>query len=366
MTWDEDAPDWAEPLVSHDRKPHVDRVWAAIGGLGAHWTLRAALDLGLFDALADGPLDAHQLTRAVGGTDAERVAFCCDALVGMGLLDAITPAEGVATDGAGDRCGDEPPRWQLNLTSRVLLQSGSERWMGDLVRASPGPAENWAALADTIRGADPPRHVDADGGVWHATFAPTAFPTQLRQARLSSVALGLHERWQGRVLDLGAGAAPWTIGWLEAAPRATAVVNDLPAVIGVAAEHLDRHGMTDRATLLAGDYHDVDLQAGAFDLVALANVIRTEGPTRATALLRRVTAALVPGGRAVVVDYLLDDRRHAPTGGLLLGMTMLAATGRGRTWRADDVAGWMRDAGMRDVRLVESVRWNTFLVGRRP
>ena len=67
-----------------------------------------------------------------------------------------------------------------------------------------------------------------------------------------------------RVLDLGAGGAPWTIAVLSSRRTATAVVNDLPGVIELAAETPGRPRRGRPRRTAAGDFHDVALEEAAY------------------------------------------------------------------------------------------------------
>ena len=210
-------PEWDKPVIDWDEKPEPAAIWQVIGGLSLYWALVAALRLGLFDELAQAPVGLKELAVRLGA-DRDRLGVVCDALVSVWLLD-------------GDRDG-----YYLNKTGRTLLVSDSERYMGDIVLASPGELDNWPALADTVRSHDPPRNVDDDGGRFYERFAAASFLTQLRSARLLAPRLGLHRDASFRILDLGAGGAPWTVAFLEGSVASTAVVNELDPVVHVAQE----------------------------------------------------------------------------------------------------------------------------------
>jgi ubiquinone/menaquinone biosynthesis C-methylase UbiE len=193
------------------------------------------------------------------------------------------------------------------------------------------------------------------------------FPTQRRAAMFTARLIGL-ARSPGapRVLDLGAGGAPWAVAFLEAHPRATAVVNDLPGVIPVAKHKLAEHGVADRCELRAGDFHALDLEPGGYDLVVLGHVCRTEGIDGAPVLIRRAYDALAPEGRLVVADYFPDDTRTRSPFAVLMGATMMASTERGFTFTHGQFVGWMCDAGFRPIRLLEPIGFNQVFVATKP
>lgn len=314
-------------------------VWSIINGCAAYFGTCAAARLGVFEALTSGPLSAPEIAGRCAA-DPERLAVLCDVLVGLELLD---------------REGD---RYALTSTASAFLLRESPRSMHDLLFQSPGPWENWPGLDATVRGEPPVHPVDAE---FYAGLGRATFPTQLRVAEGTAALAGPVRR----ILDLGAGAGPWTIALLRANPRARATVNDFEPVLRLAREQLRAAGVDDRCELLPGDYFDVDLDA-SFDAVVLAHVLRAEGRARAPELLARAVNALVPGGVIVVADYFVDDDHRGPLNALLLGATMLASTTTGATFTFAEYQRWLSDAGIADVRLAQPIPFQTVMLGRKP
>ena len=301
-------------------------IWRLINGFGAYWAAVTAVDLGVFESLHDGPMDGDRLAKSLR-CDPRRLLPLCDALVAMGLMDRIDDQYGLTPESDAFLLGDRP---------------GSMR---DLLIQSPGPWSNWSALAETVRGAPPPQIV---GEAFYAKLAKATFPTQHALASRVAPMLGP----LGHFLELGAGAAPWTIAFLELFSDDRAVVNDLPAVLETARETAVARGLADRCDLLPGDYHTVPLPDGAFDAVILANVVRAEGHGDALRLLARAAQTVRPGGRIIVADYFVDEDRRGPLNALILGTTMVAATSAGATFTRTAFEGWLTAVGLVDVELV--------------
>jgi SAM-dependent methyltransferase len=315
-------------------------IWRVINGATAYFVAVAGVRLGVFDALADGPL---AVTAVAARCDApvERVGLLCDALAGIGLL------------------GRDGDAYRNTVESDTFLVAERPRSMRELLLFSPGPIENWPVLAATVRGATPPHVV---GGDFYRDLVRATFPTQYAAACAVRAELGTVTS----VLDLGAGAAPWAIALLEAGPDARAVLNDLDDVIDITRESVAAHGLEERCSFVAGDYFDVALDAGAFDVVVLAHVLRAEGAGGAPRLLRRALDALRPGGTVVVADYFLDDDRSGPLNALLLGATMMAATRAGATFTRSEYRDWLAGAGATDVEARQPVPFQEVLLARKP
>ena len=323
-------------------------VWNVIFGLSGYWMLVAAIQLGLFDALwDDGPLGPEELAERLESSTSHTAALA-DALVVLGLLD---------------RHGG---RFDLNDCSRRYLCRQSPAPMADLVAVAPGPQQNWTDLAATVRRGEPAEPVDDDVAGFWVPLVEGTFGTVLRAATRADAWISYSRLAAPRVADLGAGGAPWSIAVLAACPGGSAVVNDLPEVLEVARARIAEAGLTERCELRPGDYHTVALEDGAFDLVALGHVCRTEGADGTRALLGRAAAALRPGGRVLVSDYFrAADPSRSPQG-VFMAATMAACTVRGTAFGYEEMSSWMRESGLTEIRLIEPIAAQQIFVATKP
>jgi ubiquinone/menaquinone biosynthesis C-methylase UbiE len=319
--------------------PDAGVIWQLINGLGAYWVAVAAVELGVFEALDASPMTGEMLAKTIG-CDCDRLGAVCDTLVGMKLLDRA----------------DE--HYELTPESDAFLVGSRTGSMRDLLLHSPGPWDNWPALSATIRGSPPPLIVGDD---FYQSLVRATFPTQHAVAARVAPTLGA----VNRVLDLGAGAGPWTIALLETFPTATAVVNDLPGVLEIARETATANDVAERCEFRPGDYFTVPLPEAAFDVIVLAHVLRGEGRAGAPQLLARAAQAVRPGGQVLVADYFLDDDRRGPLNALLLGATMVAATPSGATFTRAEFSGWLGDAGFVDIEFRQPLPFQAVIVARR-
>jgi O-methyltransferase domain/Dimerisation domain len=321
-----------------ERAADPSAIWRIINGFSAYFSTVAAVQLGVFDMLLAGPLDTGRLAAACDA-DAARLGTLCDALVGLGLLA---------------RVGDE---YALTSESEAFLTTTASRSMRDLVLRSPGPWENWPVLDETIRGASPPHAVDA---TFYATLVRATFPTQFAAAARVATAIGPVTN----MLDVGAGAAPWTIAFLLANPEARATVNDLPQVLDIARENAASYGVAERCSFLPGDYFGVKLPRSAFDAVVFGHVLRAEGIVGAKRLVDRVVPSVRDGGVVIVADYFVADDRRGPLNPLLLGVTMTASTQEGTTFTYAECRQLLTEVGVRDVEVLQPVPFQEVMIGR--
>lgn len=330
------------------KPPPSGPVWGIIQGYGSYWTLVAAVDLGVFDAVERlGVVPCADLAAEL---DVEPVPLqhLLDTMVTFGFLDQVHD------------------RYELTETAERYLTTNGAASMAGLVRVANGPLANWENLAETIRTGRVASPIDDDAAAFYAPLVQATFPTQLRCASRLGLRVGWARRPGLRVLDLGAGRAPWSIGVLEMSAGSTAVVNDLPGVIELAVDTVVQRELTERVEFRSGDFHELEFEKSSYDVVILGHLLRTEGTERSVSLIERAFASLRPGGQLVVADYFADNDRKFNPFGVQMGITMLANTRRGGMLTHAQVSGWLRSAGFEAVRLLEPIAFNQAYVATKP
>ncbi|MGH9211966.1 MAG: methyltransferase family protein [Acidimicrobiales bacterium] len=331
------------------RPPPAAPVWAVIQGYASYSALVAAVELGVFDALATaGPSTVEDLAPTLEASS-PHLAALLDGLVALGLLEQVRGM------------------YELNETAERYLTSDGPATMAALVGVANGPPSNWEQLAGTVRTGKPPAPVDDDPAAFYLPLVRATFPTQRRAADRTAGVLGLARAGRPlRVLDIGAGGAPWTVAFLTRCRDASAVVNDLPGVIGLAEDKLAEAELTARVELRPGDYHRIRWEPETYDLVVLGHVCRAEGDHGTRRLLARSWRALRPGGRVVVADYFPDNARKLNPFGILMGLTMAAATAQGRAFTPTEMRGLLAALGFDAIRLLEPIGFNQVFVATKP
>jgi ubiquinone/menaquinone biosynthesis C-methylase UbiE len=330
------------------KPPAAAPVWAAIEGFGRYHVLRAALDLNLFDTLRDlGPSDAGAVAAHLA-VSSPHMRSLLDSVVALGFLEQVNDV------------------YELNDTAKRYLISDGPACMADLVAVAPGPLENWSQLADTVRNGRPATPIEDYPEAFYIPLVEGTFTTMWRCATRADLRIRYSANPALRVLDLGAGGAPWAIAMLTACPQGAAVVNDLPGVLDVARRKTAEFGVADRCEFRPGDYHTIEIEPAAYDLVVLGHICRAEGSNGAARLIGRAFAALRPGGRVVVADYFIDPERKANPHAVLMGATMMASTTHGFTSTTDEFGGWLRTAGFTSLRMVEPIGFQQCIVATKP
>jgi ubiquinone/menaquinone biosynthesis C-methylase UbiE len=341
--------------MAHAGRPWTDYkpppsapVWAAIEGLGRYYVLLAAIELDVFDTLQQtGAAEIDHLSLAIGAP-ADHLRSLLDGVVALGLLDQVNDV------------------YELNDTAKRYLVSDGPATMADLIAVAPGPHENWTRLAETVRQGRPATPIEDDPAAFYIPLVEGTFTTMYRCAMRADMKIRYSAMRAPRVLDLGAGGAPWAISILHHNDAAIAVVNDLPEVLDVARRKAEEHEVIDRIEFLPGDFHSIDIEPDGYDIVVLGHVCRTEGAEGAQHLIARAYEALRPEGRLILADYFTDPERKANPHAVLMGTTMMASTVKGFTFTHQQFSEWIRAAGFTALRLIEPIGFQQQFVATKP
>ena len=156
-----------------------------------------------------------------------------------------------------------------------------------------------------------------------------------------------------RLLDVGGASGTWTVAFLRAVPEAKAVLFDLPDAIPHAAKRLEQAGLKERVKLVQGDFYKDDLPKGA-DFAWVSAIVHQNSREQNRELFAKVHAALVPGGRIVIRDIVMEPSRTAPRMGALFAINMLVNTPSGGTFTFAELDEDLRQAGFGPALLLHS------------
>lgn len=295
--------------------------------LGFH-AVRAALSVGVFEALAQGPLSLEGLARATGAAP-RGLQFLTAALEPLGYLER----EGDALRNSG-------------LTRAWLLRS-SPQCLADLFHYFGDVAERWQKLDLAVRLGGPALDIaawnEAHPGAWRRyhlgmrAIARLLAPEVVARVKLPATAR--------RLLDVGGSHGLFAARFCQAHPELRAEVLDGPQAREVAEETFAAEGVQARVAFREGDALHSPLGEG-LDAALLFAVARVLPRDVLRALFGRLRAALAPGGRLVVLDQLDDapKTRLSRANAKLIELELFGAT-PGDLHSARDLSGWLVEAG---------------------
>ena len=206
------------------------------------------------------------------------------------------------------------------------------------------------------------RKLAVRGEDWTEAFIAAMHRNALERAPLVIDAVGTGG--VRRMLDVGGGSGAYSIAFAAANPELRADILDLPTVAPIAERHIARAGLSDRVKTRAGDLRLDDYGSG-YDLVFISAICHMLGPIENLAMLRKCYAAIAPGGRIVIQDFILEKDKTAPLNAAMFSLNMLVATERGSSYSEDEYAGWLREGGFGEVRRVRLPGPTGLMMGRR-
>jgi len=186
-----------------------------------------------------------------------------------------------------------------------------------------------------------------------ANFYPGAVP--LLGSAFASAAQSAAEHLGAvgaRVLDVGAGAAPWSIAVAQHNPNCHVTAVDLSTVIPVTQRAVTAAGVTDRYDYLSGDVFSLDLGQAAHDLAMAGNFCHLFDEATNRNLLAQLFGTLVPGGKVAIIDVLPNDELSGPREAILYGLGLLLRTSTGQAYPLSCYTDWLQSAGFANVECV--------------
>lgn len=298
----------------------------------AEWAVVAATaqELGVYDALADGPATPAELSEELGLHPR-----------GTGVLLGVLEEMGFVR---------REPEGTVRLTGSArghLVDRDTPDYQGDALRLWLHNIREWtAALPDSLRSGEP---VEEAPGAEEISDEEAMERFQAAMANknpelVEAVVDAALERApaSGRALDLGGGPGTFSRALVERGWRV--VLFDRPEVVEHAA---GAYGLAKvpEIELEGGDFLE-RLPDGPFDLVLLANITHIfDGETNRD-LLRRCADVLAPGGVLAIMDFV----RGAEPFAALFAVTMLLNTERGNTYSLQRYEEWLEGAGLSAVR----------------
>ena len=306
--------------------------------------LLTAYELGVFTAL--GAVQRASAEVAIEtGTDARAVDRLLNALVAMGL---VTKHEG---------------KFANTESSQRFLVRGQQGYIAGLMH-TVNLWDTWSTLTAAVRKGTAVAHRETNerGENWLTSFIAAMHDRASKQAPGCVARLDLSG--VSRVLDVGGGSGAYSMAFVRARRGITATVFDLPNVVPLTGQYVEKEGLTGKVTTSVGDYNR-DVLGEGYDLVFLSAIIHSNSPEENRTLIAKSAQALNTGGQVVVQDFIMDEDRTSPLHGALFALNMLVGTSAGDTYTESEVREWMTDAGLTRITRNETGFGTTQIVGVR-
>ena len=293
--------------------------------------VQAAVELGIFDALWGGSINSGTLATTLG-LEPRATELLLNALAALKLLEKDSGTFSLAT-----------------ISENYLVRQ-SPQYLGGMILFDASLWRCWEQLGDAVRTgkAVRPPNMYQENPKETATFINAM--DSLVKARGDAEILAGVFHWEGvkNVLDIGSGPATYPIALCRRFPELRATIFDLPGTLKVTERYVRDAQMEKQIRLVAGDYRSEAIP-GNYDVVFLSNIIHGESDDENGRLIAKLYSALVPGGKIIIKDHILDETRAEPAVGAIFSLLMLLTTESGRCYSFNEIKAWLERAGFSQI-----------------
>jgi ubiquinone/menaquinone biosynthesis C-methylase UbiE len=292
--------------------------------------LRAAIELELFTALAEGCETAGQLAERCKATE-RGMRILCDYLTVAGFLSK------------------SDHKYSNTQDSAVFLNKHSPAYMGGATEflLSPFLSGGFKDIAAAVRKGgtviSEEGTTSAENPVW-VDFARSMAPMMVMAAQQIAELVGGDTERPLKVLDVAASHGVFGISIAQRYPNAEISALDWTNVLQVAKENSEKAGISERYHFIEGSAFEVDF-GGPYDVVLITNFLHHFDVPTCENFLKKVHAALAEGGRAYTLEFVPNEDRVTPPDAAVFSLVMLCSTPHGDAYTFSEFDSMFANAG---------------------
>jgi SAM-dependent methyltransferase len=322
----------ASPPETTGQAPSPAKIIDAAFGFQQTYAIKAAVDCDLFTAIGEGSVTAAAIAKARRISE-KGARVLCDYLTTRGFLSKNGDAYALAPDAA------------------MFLDRRSPAYLGSAIEflATPGMLELTSHATEAVR----------DGTIGNAgsmapefdvwpIFARAMASFMALPAMLAAQLAVMDANAETKILDISASHGEFGFAVARRFPKAHVVASDWAPVLAVTRERAKEAGLGDRFSELPGSAFDVDFGTG-YDLVLVPNFLHHFNEATIVAFLRKVAAALKPGGQIVIVEFVPNADRVTPPMPAGFAFTMLTTTAEGDAYTRAEFERMLAAAGFEGI-----------------
>ena len=315
---------------SQTGKPTPERIFSTLNAYQQSEALKAAINLDIFTKIGEGAEEAPALAKAIGASErGTRI-----------LADYMTVQGFLAKEGT---------HYKLTPESAIFLDKRSPAYMGGMAGflGAPHHRENFGNLTEIVRKgatiAGEGSNLAPHDEFWVA-FARSMGGMATPAAQFIAGLIGSAEGKPVKVLDIAAGHGMYGLSIARMNPNAQIVALDWPNVLAVAEENAKKFGVGNRWSKITGSAFEADYGEG-YDYILLTNILHHFDHDGNVKLMKRVYAALKPGGKALTLEFVPNPDRVSPPVPAAFSLVMLANTDAGDAYTFAELDKIFSEAG---------------------
>ncbi|HLL77227.1 MAG TPA: class I SAM-dependent methyltransferase [Pyrinomonadaceae bacterium] len=316
---------------AHPQQPTPERIFQTLTAYQATAALKAAIELDIFTAVSEGAATAAEIAERTGASE-RGVRILCDYL---------TVHQFLTKQGA---------RYGLAPESQIFLVRASPAYVGGMAAFLAGEHLVGAFVGTFTESVRRGTTTMPDEGsmttehpMWE-DFARSMAAMAAPAAEMIVQLTGAASMESCKVLDIAASHGVYGISFAKANPRAEVYASDWKNVLPFARERAEREGVADRFHEIPGSAFDVDFGAD-YDVVLVPNFFHHFDRPTNERLMRKIHAALKPGGRCVTPEFVPDESRVSPPQAATFPLVMLGSTQAGDAYTFSEYQQMFESAG---------------------
>jgi len=330
-------------------QPDPSKIMQIGMGYWASKTLLAAVKFGLFTHLAGTKLSGKEIKQKLSLNTTDRHVYdWLDTLVSLGFLQR----EGVMDSSVYTNSLDTEVFLDKKKPSYIggILEMGNNRlykFWGDLEEAlitgkpqneSKNSSDgNMSFFADLYK--DPAKlqeFMDAMSGIQLGNFIMLAKKFDFNKYKT--------------LVDIGGADGLLSIHICLNHPDIHCITFDLPPVAPVAKKRIEQFNLSERITVLSGDFTKDELPSA--QVITMGNIIHGTDEENKQLLVSKVYASLPENGILITIENIIDDERRINTFGLLMSLNMLIENGNAFDYMPSDFKRWATKAGFKRTEII--------------
>ncbi len=342
----------ASQLASQTTTPEPNPSAILQLGLG-FWgsrTLLAAVEFGLFTALAKGPLRYDELRHSLGLHERGARDFF-DALVALGVLE---------------RSGEV---YRNTPATDLFLDRTKPSYLGGVLEMAAARLYGfWNSLPEALRTGQLQNEGKSGGDVFASLYADESRLRGFLQAMTGlslNTARTIAQKFPWKeyqtFVDIGTAQGGTSVQLALAHSHLKGTGFDLPAVRPIFEDYVASFGLSHRLRFQEGDFFAEPLPKA--DVIVMGHILHDWGLEEKRMLIAKVHESLPPGGAFIVFDAVIDDDRRKNAFGLLMSLNMLIETPSGFDYTGADCTQWMREAGFSSARVEHLCGPDSMVIG---
>ncbi len=299
--------------------------------------LRAGIKLDVFSLLENDSLTSQEVAHRISASPRYTQSFldCCTVLE---LLDKTED------------------KYHNSSMASIFLVKGKAAYVGDHALHHTNTWNSWGHLDQVIKEGKTrlpyeTGFVDADT-YWTDYMIGQHNRATSGQAHYLVESLDLREK--RRLIDLGGGAASYSIALCAANPQLKAVVVDQKEPLVVAKPLVEADNLQDQITLVEGSFFDTLVGTG-YDVCLISGVVLIKPEEDCRRLFKVAFDILDPGGLVVIQDYMhIEDDPRRKRLDTLEDLYVLVVFDPGAGDREGaEVASWLEEVGFQNTETIQ-------------